>query len=335
MDHIEIDGSYGEGGGQILRSAIALSSILQKSITIKNIRKDRPHPGLGIQHVRSIALARDMTDARVEGLVEGSTQITFVPGSIRGGHYSLDMGTAGSITLALQTVLPIAIFAPSPVTFDMTGGTDVKWSPTFDYFENVMLSALGEFGANVKSSLERRGYFPRGNGKVTIHVEPSTLHSAKLAMPIGRLINGVSASSGLPAHVVERQAKGAAGLLNSKGLGVGDIRLDPRNDGSTGSSITLFKGFIGASALGERGVPAEKVGREAAVSLLSEIGTGAAVDSRMADQIILFMSLAKGHSSILTGHLTGHTSTNIWVIEQITGRKFEVIKNRAVLIRSL
>ena len=124
-----MDGSIGEGGGQILRTAIALSAILQKSVRIHNIRKARPRPGLGVQHVKSIELARSLCDASVKGLAVGSTEIEFTPGPIKSGDFSINMGTAGSITLALQSILPIAAYAPGQVTLDITGGTDVKWSP--------------------------------------------------------------------------------------------------------------------------------------------------------------------------------------------------------------
>ncbi|MCD1296130.1 RNA 3'-terminal phosphate cyclase [Methanocella sp. CWC-04] len=331
---IEIDGSYGEGGGQILRTAISLSSILEKSINIKNIRKNRPKPGLAIQHIKSIELAREMTDATVDGLYIGSTEIKFIPRKIKGGYYYVDIGTAGSISLLLQSVMAMAYYASSPVTFEVIGGTDVKWSPTYDYLGNVLLPALKKFNYVADLSLVSRGFYPRGGGKMILHVEPGTLKSAEFVCPEGDVVNGVSCSSKLPSHVAERQANSATKFLEQNGISVGEIKLDIRNDVSTGSSITLYKGYLGSSTLGERGLPAEKVGSEAAKKILKEIRSGAAVDSNLSDQLIQYMHLATGSSKIITSELTSHAITNMWVIEEITGKKFTVEKNGPVCIRS-
>lgn len=330
-----IDGSIGEGGGQILRTAIALSSIQQRAVRIVNIRKARPRPGLGVQHIKSIEIAREMTDARVEGLRPGSTDIIFNPGPIKSGNFIVNIGTAGSITLALQSVLPIAAYAPGPMTFDITGGTDVKWSPPYDYFHNVTMPALERFGFHMESSLLARGYFPAGNGRVILRTTPANLSGVKLTEPMGDIIEGISASSRLPPHVCERQSSSASAYLQSQGFDRVNIRLDVRNDTSVGSSITLFKGLIGESALGERGKPAEKVGREAASHLTGEIKSGAAVDSHLADQLIIYMALAEGESVIKTGQVTDHTAAGIHIVEQMTGRKYEVKKaDDAMIIRS-
>lgn len=332
MDLIEVDGSYGEGGGQILRSAVAISAILGKGVVIKNIRKGRPKPGLSIQHVKSIELAGKLCDAKIEGLAHGSTEVRFIPKAIVGGHHKLDIGTAGSITLVLQSVMPIACFAPCPVIFEITGGTDVKWSPPYDYFKHVTLPALQLFGLNITTSLIRRGFFPRGDGQVVITLEPSVIHGADICNPSKEEIKGVSACSRLPPHVAERQAKAAKEYLATKDIGVSDIEIDVRDEPSTGSSITLYRGFLGASSLGERGIPAEKVGRDAAKKLYEEISSGAAIDEHLADQLIIFMGLAKGNSRVLASSLSSHTSTNIRVVEQMLGKKFEIIKNGGSLI---
>jgi RNA 3'-terminal phosphate cyclase (ATP) len=332
MNLLEVDGSFGEGGGQILRSAVAISAILGKGVVIRNIRKGRPKPGLSIQHIKSIELAGKLCDATIDGLVLGSTEVRFTPKAILGGVHKLDIGTAGSITLVLQSVLPIACFASSPVIFEITGGTDVKWSPPYDYFKSVTLPALRLFGLEMTSTLIRRGFFPRGDGKAIVTLEPSGIHGADICQPPEGKIMGVSASSRLPHHVTERQANAAKEYLIAKGLDVGDIGIDVREELSTGSSITLYRGFLGASALGERGIPAEKVGQLAAKNLYEEIITGAAVDEHLADQLIIFMGLAKGNSKVLASSISSHTSTNICVVEQMLGKKFKIIKNKCSLI---
>lgn len=334
MNMIEVDGSFGEGGGQVLRSAISLSAILGKSVRITGIRKNRPRPGLSPQSLNSIKLVQEMTGAKAEGLVPGSSELTFIPGTIKGGNYSLNVGTAGSITIILQCVLPVACFAPGPVSLNITGGTDVKWAPPFDYFKNVTLKALGEFGVNADVSLVRRGFFPRGGGSVVLNVMPSTIRKASILQPEGTEVTGVSSSSRLPPHVVERQADSARKYLGSRGIRLGDIRLDIREDDSTGSCITLFKGFLGSSSLGERGVSAEKVGMQAAERIYNEITSGAAVDSHLADQLIPYMALAEGSSIINSGPITSHTRTNMHVVELMTGRKFDTENNGRISIRS-
>lgn len=332
--HLTIDGSIGEGGGQILRIAIALSAILQKGVRIVNIRRSRPRPGLGVQHIKSIEIARAMTRATVEGLYPGSTEVVFEPGPIRAGEYVLDMGTAGSITLALQSILPVAAYAPGPVTLDITGGTDVKWAPPYDYFKNVTLPALARFGVHIEPVLISRGFFPVGNGRVKVGIVPGEFHGVEFIEPYGDLVEGSSASSRLPPHVAMRQATAAVNYLKAQGIETGEIGLDVRNDRSTGSSITLYKGYVGSSTLGERGTPAERVGQTAAAMLADALKTGAAVDDHLADQLIIYMGLAGGPSSMAINRVTDHTSAGIRIVEQMTGRKFEILKNKSIIIRS-
>lgn len=330
MDLITIDGSTGEGGGQVVRSAIALSAVLQQGVRIVNIRKARPRPGLGIQHVKSVELAGEMTGASIKGLSIGSSELEFIPGPIKSGDFTVRMGTAGSISLALQSILPIAAFAPGPVSLDITGGTDVKWSPLYDYFHNVVVPALELFGFHVETSLLSRGYFPEGNGRVKAMARPAPLHGIRLIEPRGNAVHCISASSRLPPHVALRQSRAATEYLASHGYQVGDVHLDTRNDASTGSGITLFNGFIGGSALGARGVPAEKVGHEAASLFAEEQKTCAAVDSHLADQLIIYMALARNSSSITASRITGHTLTGIQLARLMTGASFEVAQNTVI-----
>lgn len=332
---IEIDGSYGEGGGQILRSAVAVSAITGTAVKILNIRKNRPRPGLSIQHIKSIELVAQIAGATTEGLHPGSTTITFQPNGIRGGSYFLDIGTAGSVSLVLQSATPVAAFSPSPVSIEVVGGTDVRWSPTIDYFRNVTLPALGMFGFKANLKLLSRGFFPSGGGRIVVDIEPSRLQGTTIDEKPASPIKGVSAVSRLPDHVAKRQADAAVKYLKSVGFEVGEIELDIRSDRSTGSSITLYSGFHGGSALGERGLPAEKVGIEAANNLASCLESGAAVDPYLCDQLITFMALSKGPSCVTTSSVTSHAVTNMWIMEKMTDRRFTVEKNRTISIQSV
>ena len=331
---ITIDGSIGEGGGQILRMAIAFSAILGKSVRVVNIRRNRPNPGLGVQHLKSIEALAGMVNARVEGLHPGSMEVVFTPGEIKQGEYRVNIGTAGSITLALQSILPVAAFAPGPIAVDITGGTDVSWSPTFDYFKNVTLPAIERLGFHVEASLISRGYYPAGGGRVKVYTKPAMLKGVEMTAPLDGPICGVSSSSRLPPHVAERQAMAAKEYLMESGYEVNGIGLDIRSEASTGSSITLFKGMMGGSSLGERGKPAEKVGREAASSIAEELSSGAAVDSHLADQLIIYMALASGNSTISTSRITGHTSSSIMIVGQMIGKKFTIKKDGVYIIQS-
>ena len=163
---IEIDGSLGEGGGQIVRTAVALSAVTGKPVRITRIRQGRSKPGLAAQHARAITALAVICDARTSGATPGSSEIVFTPGEIRGGRHRVEIGTAGSVTLLMQCLLPALLRADAPSSLHILGGTDVNWSPTVDYFKNVFLPALSSFGAKVSLDVLQRGYYPRGQGEV-------------------------------------------------------------------------------------------------------------------------------------------------------------------------
>ena len=329
---IRIDGSYGEGGGQIIRTAVALSAVTGTEVTISNIRSNRPKPGLKAQHMSAIRTAADMTGARISGLKSGSTELTFSPRDISGGHYNIDIGTAGSITLLLQCLMPVASAAQEPVSLDITGGTDVAWSPPIDYMAHVLLPVLASMGLKCNIKLQRRGYYPRGGGRVTAIIQPSALQAVELDKEKEPCtVSGISHSSNLPPHVMQRQADAATAALEKAGYS-SSIDTWAANSPSTGSGITLWCGHAGGSALGKRGLPAEKVGKAAAGEIITELGSWAAVDVHLADQLIPYMGLARG-GSFTVGEVSGHAKTNIWVVEQFLGVKFGVERMEDRLFR--
>ncbi|MEM2757242.1 MAG: RNA 3'-terminal phosphate cyclase, partial [Sulfolobales archaeon] len=218
MNYVIVDGSVGEGGGQILRTSVALSSILMKPIKVVNIRAKRRNPGLQNQHITAVKAAAEITNATVEGLYLKSTEITFTPKKLKPGRYSFDIGTAGSTTLVLQTLLPILLFMPGETEVEIIGGTDVPWSPPIDYLKNIMLHYIRLLGAEVEVKLLRRGHYPSGGGIVVAKVvnPPAKLRPIKM-LERGELvrINGISHCVKLPKHVAERQAKTAEDILRS------------------------------------------------------------------------------------------------------------------------
>ncbi len=330
---IEIDGSYGEGGGQILRTSIALSAVCGKAVTIRNIRANRRTPGLSAQHLEAVRGVAILTDAEVKGLALGSTEVFFAPNEIKSGEYRLDIGTAGSIPLLLQCLMPAAMYADGPVCLEIKGGTDVRWSPSIDYMRHVMLPTIAKMGYDAQIDIIKRGYYPRGGGMVKAVIRPSTkLKGVALEPPREIEIKGISHCSRLPEHVAVRQAKSARSVLTKEGYDV-QISIEASTTGeSTGSGITLWCDGIGGCAIGERGKPAEAVGREATKSLLIGLKCGEAIDAHLSDQLIPYMALANGECSFTTRTLTPHTKTNIWVTRQFFDVQFDVREDKLVRI---
>ena len=315
---IKIDGSYGEGGGQILRTAVALSCLTGEAVEIHNIRAKRPKPGLKAQHLKGIEAAKIISGAEVEGLRIGSTKVVFKPKRLKGGNFKIDIGTAGSVTLILQTVLLPSLAADRESVFEIRGGTDVSWSPTVDYFTNVTIPALRELGAEVEFELLKRGYYPKGGGLVRVEVHPSKLKGKVFEKKDCEKVFGVSHASNLPEHVPRRQAEAARKLLEREGYSV-EIKVESRREFSTGSGITLWCGYKGGSSLGEKGKRAEVVGEEAAKELLKELLTNFAFDKHLADQIMVFAAVAGGETEYTTSEITMHAVSNKYVIEKFLG----------------
>ena len=215
---IEIDGSFGEGGGQIVRTAVALSAVTGKPVRISRIRQGRPKPGLAPQHAWAILALAELCDAKTSGIAPGSSEIAFAPGEIRGGSHKVKIGTAGSVTLLMQCLLPALLKTDVPASLEVQGGTDVQWAPTVDYFKNVFLPALGCFGAEVSLEVRQRGYYPKGQGSVLLKVDPAKLKAGHLSVMKEETGDGTGNISLLkPARARGQKAggsriKGAAGF---------------------------------------------------------------------------------------------------------------------------
>ncbi|KLK88964.1 RNA-3'-phosphate cyclase [Methanoculleus sediminis] len=308
---LTVDGSHLEGGGQILRLAVALSAISAEPVTVTRIRENRKNPGLAPQHIAAIRAVAGACDAECTGLSPGSREIAFTPGRVRRADLEIDPGTAGSIPLIVQAWLPVALAAGGSIT--VTGGTEVPWSPTIDYIDCVFAPVLRRAGASIDIEVLERGYYPRGGGRVHVRVEPS--RPGPIAVPEGEESDCgiVSSSAGLPAHVAERQAAAARNLLDRELDLSCTVALDPREDGtSVGSSVTVWSGAKGAVALGRRGLPAEEVGRTAARALAEEFRSPGTVDVHLADQLLVHLACHGGEYSTHT--LTMHAETACWLL---------------------
>ena len=331
---IEIDGSYGSGGGAILRVACALSAVTQKPCRVFNIRKSRPKPGLATQHLLSIQALAELCNGRLEGDFLGSEEIKFYPKEIVRDRISVNIPTAGSITLALQSLIPPALFSPKPVTISFNGGaTDTFFSPTIDYFQYVFLKILEKIGAKVEINILKRGYYPEGGAKVEITVFPFRLKNLNLAER-GKfqkilVISGASESL-KDKKVAQRQIAGVREVLGKLKLPI-EEKIEYYDTRCPGSQICLAAEFentvIGTDNLGKLGKRAEDVGKEAALELLKEQKSGACLDEHLGDQILVYMALAKGKSSITVSEITNHCKTNIWVIGKFIEGKFKIENN--------
>jgi RNA 3'-terminal phosphate cyclase (ATP) len=323
---LHLDGSYGEGGGQILRSALSLAALLGVPVQIERIRAGRSRPGLRPQHLTAVQALAALSRAEVSGAELASQELTFRPHTIQGGRYVFDVaektGSAGSVTLLAQALLPPLLQAPQPSVLTLKGGTHVAWSPPAHYLMQVFLPALAALGAPVQMELRRWGWYPRGGGEVQLKIDPAPALSgvAWRTPPPLAAFRAVSAASKLPAHVALRQA---ARLRERLGEGL-PVTIIQAGGQDPGSMMLLWGPHAGFDALGARGKPAEQVADEVAEAYLSFANRRAGVDRHLADMLPLYLARARGPSVIDTPEITGHLLTNLWVIEQFLGPRFQV-----------
>lgn len=316
---IEIDGSEGEGGGQVLRSALTLSLLTRQPFRITAIRGRRKKPGLRAQHMAAVRAAREVGQARVDGCQPGSQELTFEPAGLYPGDYHIEIGTAGSSSLVLQTILLPLMHARDPSSVVIVGGTHVPWSPTFDYIQQVWIPAIKNLGYQAEIKLKQAGYFPKGGGRIETWVQPVGDRKAVEILERGPLtrVSGTSLSSNLPDHVAQRQRDQMVKRLDHLDLPA-EIEIKRVPSPGVGSAV-LVAGSDGAarfgfSALGAKGKPAERVADEALDQLLSFLNTNASVDRYLADQLLIPLALASGRSRLVIETGTTHFTTNAEII---------------------
>lgn len=322
---IHIDGSYGEGGGQILRNAVSLSVLTKEPVEISNIRANRPNPGIKPQHYTAIKILKKISIAETDGLKIGSSHLIFSPGDIRGREYNFDIGTAGSIVLVFQAYLLSLLKTRDVITLRLTGGTDVKWSPSWDYFIHVFLPLIQKMGISVNLKLIQRGYYPKGGGEAILTVKPSE-SIRPLLLDIKQNfseVNGIIHLSNLPDHVGKRMKHAAINTLIQKNLRA-SIKIEKTTSFSAGTGITLWtktnETVLGKTGLGEKGIIAEKIGESVANEMIKEIVSGATIDIHAFDQIIPYMALTeKKRSSCIVREISSHAQTNMWLVRQFFG----------------
>jgi RNA 3'-terminal phosphate cyclase (ATP) len=323
---LSLDGSYGEGGGQILRTALSLAALTGVPVRIERIRAGRAKPGLRPQHLTAVQAVARVCQAEVTGAHLGSQDLTFKPRTVQGGRYLFDVaaktGSAGSVSLIAQALLPPLLQAGSPATVILKGGTHVPWSPPAHYLSHVFLPALAAMGAEVNLTLERWGWYPRGGGEMRLETKPArSLDGMEWRTPApATAFRAWSAASKLPEHVARRQAARLAARLGE----AVPVTVIPAGGQDPGSLVFIWGPRAGFAALGARGKPAEQVADDAAEAYLAFRASGAAVDRHLADQMLIYLALAQGPSSFTTEAVTSHLLTNVWVIEQFLGPTFQI-----------
>jgi RNA 3'-terminal phosphate cyclase (ATP) len=326
---LHIDGSHGEGGGQILRTALGLAAITGREVRIENVRAGRSRPGLAAQHLTALRAIAELCDARLAGDELGSREVLFMPGgSIRPGDYVFDVGdarqggSAGAATLVLQTLLVPLALAGGASSLSIRGGTHVTQSPSFDYARDVWLVALRRMGVSAELELAEWGWFPIGRGEIRARIRgrPGPLVGLDLDQP-GELVRvqGRAVAANLPSHIPQRMADRARGLLAKAGIA---SRIEPLRVRAACPGAGLFLSAEyeqvcgGFSALGERGKASEAVAEEAVAALLAHRTSGAGLEAHLADQLLVPLALAEGRSRVSVEEVSSHLSTSAWVIER-------------------
>lgn len=335
-----MDGSFGEGGGQILRTALTFSVVLGTPIHVTKIRAGRKVPGLRPQHSATVRILGDVCSAEVVGAEVGSTELRFSPGRITARSGSFDLGTAASIPLVLQALIPSVSLTGTTYEVDLVGGTDVPWSPTADYLEQVVRPAMAALGVPFSFEVERRGYYPNGGGRARARIGAcETVSELHLGSKAGTGAPWIFSRCGkLPASVAERQARSAAAFLHSKGVQVAGREVTHEDSASPGSSALVSLAgeglFLGGDSIGARGKLAEAVGREAAEAFIAAYSTGARVDSHLADMLAPVLCLADSPSEMLIPYPTQHLRTSLEVAKQFTSAEHSFgASGQATLLR--
>ena len=321
MEPLEIDGAYGEGGGQIIRSAVSLSCITGRPIRLVNIRRNRRVGGLRPQHLTSVRILQRISNAEVSGAEIGSAELGFVPRAIRGGEIAANVGTAGSIPLILQTIIPLAGTINQRLAVTVSGGTDVSWSPSMDYTRNVLREALGRMGMRFSIDVRRRGYYPRGGGAAELQVFPSSIRPISVA---GRTSKDVKLSctvSKIPVKDIRGDVERVRRDLEGRGFSV-DVRITKEDAADAGSALLAYS--IGDDSVYGTDALYDVARGGFDMNLDGITGDGFAIDANLADMLVVPASMAACTTRFHVGTITDHLKTNLFVTSKITGCRYGV-----------
>ena len=351
MDVLTLDGSHGEGGGQILRTALSLSIITARHIRLVNIRAGRRNPGLLAQHLSAVRASAAISGAAVSGDRLGSTEVTFAPShSSKSGSYVLDVaetagrGSAGSTTLILQTLAIPLLLAAGSSTLALRGGTHVEWSPSFDDLATSYFPLLRRIGYRIDAELMRWGWYPVGGGEVVCKIAGAEAAGNRWQLtPIEAItpgtlqrIVGRAVAANLPAHIPQRMAERARTSLAEFGM---PVNIEPQlvTAACPGAGIFFLAAYANLpasfSAHGRVGKPSEAVADQAVAAFREHHASGAAIELHLADQLLLPLALAAGPSIFTSARPTGHLLTNAWAIEQFEVARISIAQAAPCQIR--
>jgi len=323
VDFLKINGGYGEGGGQIIRSAVTLSCITKQPIHLENIRKNRKVPGLRPQHLTAIKILQKVANAKVIGAEIGSTELKFIPGNIESLDLVEDVGTAGSISLILQVLIPVVAISQKKLNLTIKGGTDVLWSPSMDYTQHVLRDAYSRMGIKFSVELSKRGYYPKGGGEVNLQVYPSRVKSISFSE---RKINSaklICTFSKLPIEKIENQVEEIKKKLTAENFVV-EKEIKNQDTIDSGASLLIYStdeySVIGVDTLFNK--KSQRFDLDFDKFIKNPIG----VDENLADMLIVPASLGQKKTTFQVREITKHLETNLFVTSKITGCKYGIGK---------
>ncbi len=321
MDFLKINGGYGEGGGQIIRSAIALSCITKQPIHLENIRKNRKVPGLRPQHLTAITILQKIANAEVIGAEIGSTELKFTPGNIESLELVEDVGTAGSISLILQVLIPVVAISQKKIDLTIKGGTDVLWSPSIDYTQHVLKDAYSKMGIEFSVELSKRGYYPKGSGEINLQVYPSHVKSMSFLKRKTNNVKLICTFSKLSVEIIKNQIEEIEKKLTKENFIV-ETEIKNQEATDSGASLLIYSidehSVIGIDAL------FDKKTQRFDVDVDKFIKNPLGVDENLADMIIVPASLGQKKTTFQVREITKHLETNLFVTSKITGCKYGI-----------
>ena len=321
MDFLKIDGGHGEGGGQIIRSAIVLSCITKQSIHLENIRKNRKIQGLRPQHLTAIKILQKVANAKVIGAEIGSTELKFIPGNIENLELVEDVGTAGSISLILQVLIPVVAISQKKLNLTIKGGTDVLWSPSIDYTKHVLRSAYSRMGIEFSVELSKRGYYPKGGGEINLQVYPSHVKSISFSERKTNSVKLICTFSKLSIEKIKNQIEEIKEKLTKENFIV-ETEIKNQEAIDSGASLLIYSidehSIIGVDTLFDK--KTQRFDLDFDKFIKNPLG----VDENLADMLVVPASLGKKKTTFQVKEITKHLETNLFVTSKITGCKYGI-----------
>jgi len=322
VDFLKINGSYGEGGGQIIRSAVALSCITKQPIHLENIRKNRKIPGLRPQHLTTITILQKITNAKVIGVEIGSTELKFIPGNIESLDLVEDIGTAGSIPLILQALIPVIAISQKKLNLTIKGGTNVLWSPSIDYIQHVLGEAYSRMGIKFSLELSKRGYYPKGGGRVQLQVYSNNIKSVLFSKRKTSNVKLICSFSKLPIEKIKKEIEKIKKKLTDVNFIV-DIEIKNEEAMNSAASMLIYS-IDENSIIGIDGLFDKK--RQKFDLDFEKFIKSPSIDENLADMLVVPASLGNGKTIFQVREISKHLETNLFVTSKITGCKYGIGK---------